>query len=104
MTNITGQPYLLCSDCFNDEGLRLDSVRIGERDESACPNCGSKSGAKLTEDLVSALAHRFFVWGTIQRGQYGAAPIVQFNKMQSTNIAISPWLVADVKLLERAIG
>ena len=55
----------LCSNCFHDEGLRLDAERIGIEINSACPNCGSDTGRKLDKEVIAALAHRFFVWGTL---------------------------------------
>jgi hypothetical protein len=96
--------FLLCSNCFQDQGLRLDAARIGLADGSACPNCGAKTGRKLSKDLIENLAHRFFVWGTIHRCDYGAAPRVQFNERQSTSIDTSPWFEPDLRLIEKALG
>src|SRR5690242_18451398 len=94
----------LCSNCFHDQGLRLDAEQIGAIENSACPNCGSTTGRKLNGPLVELLAHRFFVWGTIHRSEYGAAPAVEFNRDRKTNISLSVWLERDVRLMERAIG
>lgn len=102
MTRMTD--FALCSNCFQDQGLRLDAARIGVVDDSVCPNCGAKTGRKLSRDLIPNLAHRFFVWGTIQRGNYGAAPVVEFNEHQSTSIDTSPWFEPDLRLIEKAIG
>lgn len=99
MTDIT-----LCSECFNDQGLRLDAAQIGIKDSSCCPNCGSTTGRKLNVDLIAALTHRFFVWGTLHRCEYGAAPVVQFNQHHSTSIRTSSWFDKDLRLIERAIG
>jgi hypothetical protein len=62
------------------------------------------TGSKLNADLIGALAHRFFVWGTLHRCNYGAAPLVQFNQHQSTSISTSPWFEQDIRLIERTIG
>lgn len=94
----------LCSNCFHDQGLRLDAEHIGIADSSTCSNCGSTTGSKLSADLVGTLAHRFFVWGTLQRCDYGAAPLVQFNQHQSTCISTSPWFDEDIRLIEKTIG
>src|SRR5438093_5932424 len=94
----------ICSDCFHDEGLRLDSEQIGIAEKSRCPNCGSSNGKKLNADRVAMLAHRFFVWGTLQRCDYGAAPLVVFNQHQSTNINTSPLFEPDIHLIERTLG
>jgi hypothetical protein len=96
--------FVLCSDCFKDQGLRLDAIAIGVEDNTTCPNCGSSIGRKLSADLVEALAHRFFVWGTLQRVEYGAAPVVQFNNHQKTSINAAPWFEPDLHLIEKRLG
>jgi hypothetical protein len=98
------QGYLLCSQCFQNQGLRLDAEVIGIDDASQCGNCRSRSGRKLNGGLIQTLAHRFFVRGTFQRCDYGAAPIVQFNEHQATDINMSPSFEADLRLIERAVG
>jgi hypothetical protein len=95
---------ILCSNCFRDEGLRLDSAKVGLQSESICPNCGSENGRKLTADLAARLAHRFFVRGTIHRVDFGGAPLIQFNQHQTTSISAAPWLEPDLRLIENAIG
>lgn len=96
--------YLLCSDCFVDEGLRIDAWKLGTDHQSECPNCRSRKGRKLTKDVVLSIAHRFFVSGTTIRFDYGAAPAVQFNEEHygQSDIAPSAWLQDDMKLLEDA--
>jgi hypothetical protein len=98
-------PILLCSDCFKDQGLRLDASSIGtERNNVRCSECGSYLGKKLTARQIEVLAYRYFVRGSLCRVEYGAAPVIQFNKSQTTEIHISPWLADDVRLLEKTIG
>lgn len=96
--------FLACSDCFTDRGLRLDAVKIGVEDASPCPNCGSIAGRKLPEAGLVALAHRFFVWGSLIRYKYGAAPLITFNKQQTTDIHVSSWLKNDITLIEHLLG
>jgi hypothetical protein len=98
----SGAP-ILCSNCFHDEGLRLSSAAIGEKDMSKCLNCGSQDGRKLNRKSVAILAQQFFVWGTIQRLDYGASPLVQFNKRQSTSIKVAPWLEPDLQLIGKTL-
>jgi hypothetical protein len=97
------EPYLICSNCFTDEGLRLDSIRIGIMNDEECPNCKSKNGSKLTKYLVTALCYVFFLRGTIYKCKYGGFPLIEFNKQHFnlSEIDISPWLENDVKLIER---
>lgn len=97
---------LLCSDCFVDEGLRIDAFKHGIEQEGACPACKSLNGRKLTKDHIKALAWRFFVNGTMISGEYGGAPAIQFNEFHygKSDILPSPWLVTDIKLIEQAAG
>lgn len=95
---------MLCSECFHDVGLRLSAERIGQRDMSKCPNCGSQLGTKLSSRPVALLAREFFVSGTIERGRYGGSPAVQFNRYQPTSIDVMPWLRSDLELISRTLG
>src|ERR1700733_5593825 len=94
--------FLLCSECFQDQGLKLDANNFGSEDASNCPNCGAASGRKLTQKAIGALAHRFFTQGTLLRLEYGAAPrIVGNNLRKASEIDTSPWFEADLRLIEK---
>ncbi len=95
---------IACSACFSDRGLRLDAEQIGQQIDGICPNCGVTDHKKLPLAGLQALAHRFFVWGSLLRMRYGAAPRVQFNEHQQTSIDVAPWLAPDVRLFERLLG
>lgn len=95
---------VVCSNCFSSTGLRLDAERIGREVPGRCPNCTSEGSKKLPLAGLGALAHRYFVWGSLWRARYGAAPLIQFNEHQKTSIDIKPWLEPDVKLIERLLG
>jgi hypothetical protein len=97
-------PPVVCSNCFSDTGLRLDAERIGHDIDGACPNCNTYGFKKLPITGLGALAHRYFVWGSMKRARYGAAPLIQFNEHQTTSIDIKPWLAPDVKLMEYLLG
>lgn len=103
-TEDDGATTLLCSDCFVDEGLRIDAYKHGLEKKGDCPNCKSPNGRKLTKHHIEALAWRFFVSGTTVRGAFGAAPVIQFNESHygKSDISPSPWLKGDVKLIEDA--
>lgn len=97
--------YRLCSQCFSNEGLRLSAEELGLIDNVSCPNCRSREGRKLTKDLIEYLAYRFFVWGTLQRMKYGAAPLVQFNHDHTSEIEYGPpWPQEDARMIENAIS
>jgi len=95
---------VLCSECFNNQGLRLDAARIGMEQEGVCPHCRAVDGRKLDRDLVETLAFRFFVRGTYHRTTYGGAPVVQMNEHHygKTSINVPNSLKADIALLEEA--
>lgn len=101
---ITNDTFVACSLCFTDRGLQLDAEQIGVTDTAVCPNCGNTSGLKLPEAGLQALAHRFFVWGSLVRFKYGAAPLVQFNEHQKTSIGVSSWLQQDIEQIGRLLG
>lgn len=82
----------------------MDAEQIGDVVDSVCPNCGMTSGCKLTIRRAGALAHRFFVWGTLHCCEYGAAPVVQFNEYQKSCIDTSPWFEKDIELLSNTLG
>lgn len=102
--NTSDNTPVACSNCFSDEGLRLDAERIGQGVLGDCPNCGANDFKKLSAPGVGALAHRFFVWGSLWRARFGAAPLIQFNEHQQTSIDVAPWLAPDVELIERLLG
>src|SRR4051812_49004703 len=92
----------LCSNCFKDEGLRLDAFKIGIESIEECKNCKSKNGRKLNSELVIDLCNRFFVRGTIEKSDYGGYPLIMFNEnhYKNSDIDVSPWLKEDLKLIE----
>ncbi len=102
--NHNEEKALLCSNCFRDEGLKLDAFLIGIQDKQKCSLCNSDSGNKLTKALVQQLCYRFFVIGTIQKFEYGGCPLIQFNEQHfnKSDIEVSPWLIDDVKVIEQA--
>ena len=61
---------LLCSECFRDEGLKINSYHIGMANENSCPNCNSTSGKKLDKTLIDKLMYQFFVVGTFYRTDF----------------------------------
>lgn len=94
------QKHLICSECFKDEGLKIDARKIGAYNGKPCRNCNKKDGAKLTVKSIIHLAHRFFVKGTSWKVEYGAAPLIQFNDLQKTSINFKEPLKSDVVLIE----
>lgn len=94
----------LCSECFKDQGLKLLAERIGIENLENCTNCSNSNGIKLNDEQIETLAYRFFVVGSIFKTDYGATPIIQFNKHQETSVELSDLLQLDIKLFEKALG
>lgn len=105
-TLIPGARPLLCSNCLNDTGLRFDAEASGIVNAIACPNCGSRTGKRLTKYLIDYLIFRFFVRGSVVRRKYGAAPWLQFNThhFRKGDYVPPKWLQRDLDLLSQAGG
>jgi hypothetical protein len=103
---IPGARPLLCSNCFTDTGLRMDAEASGIVNALPCPNCGSRTGKRLTKHLIDYLIFRFFVRGSVARNRYGAAPLLQFNTHHFRKSDYHPpkWLQRDLDLLSEAGG
>ena len=99
------EPNILCSECFEDQGLRINAFKLGVESSNACPNCGNFHGRKLTKQKTKKLAWIFFVLGTTSRFEFGAAPALQMNEFHfgKSDIEVSEWLKSDVKLLENKL-
>src|SRR5437870_6249302 len=65
---------MLCSDCFKNEGLRLEALKLSNKQSEKCPRCGSEKGVLLNEDQCGELLERFFVYGTTSIGTFGVSP------------------------------
>lgn len=85
-------------------GLRLDARRLGKENSSVCPRCKNKDGHKLTTQLLARLAQEFFVWGSVHKCSYGAAPRIQFNDRRETDIKLPRSLRTDVTIFEEELG
>ncbi|MDN3674344.1 RES family NAD+ phosphorylase [Flavobacterium branchiarum] len=98
------EEFLICSNCFKDEGLKIDAKQIGIENDEPCKKCKSEEGAKLTKDLTRDLCYRFFVRGTIEKCEYGGFPLIEMNEQHynRSDIDVSPWLIDDVKVIEKA--
>jgi|Wag4MinimDraft_8_1082659.scaffolds.fasta_scaffold00145_4 hypothetical protein len=77
--------FLVCSECFNDHGLKIMAYKLGVKSETVCPNCSKKSGYKLDEKTLKDLAYNFYVRGSMHRVDFGIAPVIQFNRYQYQN-------------------
>jgi hypothetical protein len=72
-------PIVFCSKCFEDEGLRYYSEKIGRNPFGACPACGHSDGSGLTESQLGEIAERFFVNGTVSHGVGSYSPVFRIG-------------------------
>lgn len=94
-----------CSSCFRDHGLVRDAMDIGSKEDGQCPQCGSEEGSKLSRGNLERLAHRFFVWGSLRRTEYGGVPLVQFNdRRKGSELTVPTWLEEDTNLVAALLG
>ena len=96
---------VLCSNCFKDQGLRIDAFNIGIDKNGLCPQCKTENGRKLNKELVEKLAYKFFVRGALHRTYFGGAPMIQFNEQhyKNSSIDVPKWIKDDIKLIEDTI-
>jgi hypothetical protein len=71
---------VLCSECFQNYGLRLEAIGLGIKSSSICPSCKSTSGRKLERRHLQKLIDRFFILGTVPHGVGGYASILHYNE------------------------
>ncbi|ACU63740.1 hypothetical protein [Chitinophaga pinensis] len=96
---------LVCSNCFKDEGLCLDAIKIGNDNPQPCPNCQDVLGKKLGYNELYDLANTFFVYGSTFRTQYGASNAIQFNEYhyKSSDLSVPEWLKDDLELISEKL-
>lgn len=90
---------LLCSACFSDPGLRRMAA-TNERVPGSCPNCNAVTPNLLTRGDLLDLCEAFFVRGSLQLGDFGGAPAIQFNNHQLGSLEPDDNLRRDVNLLQ----
>ncbi|HEX9946552.1 MAG TPA: RES family NAD+ phosphorylase [Allosphingosinicella sp.] len=76
----------------------------GHAPAQACSRCGSATGCQLGREELEWLAHAFFVRGSIHRVDYGGAPTIQFNELQSGSLEPDTVLEKDIGLLQQELG
>jgi hypothetical protein len=96
--------FVLCSDCFSNQGLRDEATKLGVHINKTCPNCGSATGAKLRQKSLEKLTHRFFIQGTIPHGVGGYASILQYNSEPNDEVDFDEQTNHDWLLIKSKIG
>lgn len=97
--------FVLCSDCFLNNGLRLEASKIGVRTSSKCAACGSTQGHKLGRNALEKLTTRFFVNATTPHGVGGYASILQYNpEFDGDDVQFDEKTAHDWYLIKAHIG
>ena len=55
---------MVCCNCLENEGLRIEAVKLGSKQDIECPNCKSSPCVKLSKEIVEELFRKFFLHGT----------------------------------------
>lgn len=91
--------YILCSKCFHNKGLILESEKIGIQDDSICLNCKNNTGVKLNETLIETLIENFFVKGSVNLNSGTFESIYKVLGESFSDINFDYTLKNDYKLL-----
>lgn len=98
------EPFVLCSSCFSNQGLKISAQKLGIKESTRCKDCDNTKGYKLTKNILEDLAHQFFVMGSSIKSDYGGAPRIKFNEYQETSIICTDDVDKDIKLFEKYLG
>lgn len=96
--------YNICSECFNDEGLKLTCEKFGINKNIICPNCNKTNGRKITKELLSEISWEYFVNGSSYQSEFGGSSLLMFNEYQKTDVDFGKYLANDIKLIENILG
>lgn len=91
--------YILCSKCFHNKGLVIESEKIGIQDNSICLNCKNNNGVKLNESLIQDLIEIFFINGSKNLNNGAFESIYKVLGKIFTDINFDSTLKNDYKLL-----
>lgn len=96
--------YKICSECFNDEGLKLTCEKFGIDNNDSCPNCNKNNGYKISVEQLSEITREYFVNGSYYQSEFGGSSLLMFNEHQKTDVDFGKYLKSDVELIEKILG
>jgi hypothetical protein len=100
--HLANNRQVACSDCFQDEGLRIGAIQRGQASRRACQRCGSKTGHQLRYHQLYDL-HVDYLWGgTFKRVDFGGASQIVTNPWRygEREVDFAPWTIDDVHAIE----
>lgn len=97
---------VMCSECFQDKGLKYEACQVGFDDDSMCPVCGNTNGTKLTNEQIQSLCNRFFISGTYEKTEFGGASVLNVSEggRYDSDISVGEGLKNDISLLYDKLG
>jgi hypothetical protein len=90
---------MVCSECFKNEGLRLEARKLGKFRTGTCGHCGSQEGVSLNGDQCAELIYSFFVKGAVGLASWGLSPYKSGFVGNPHNLHFDPTLEPDFQLL-----
>lgn len=94
-----------CSRCFHDIGLRKEAEKIGIKDNSVCPKCGSQKGMKLTKEQLIKLCEQYFGDGSYIKTEFGGSNyLTMCESSTSDDIKCYNALKRDIKFLSNTFN
>jgi hypothetical protein len=105
-SKLFGGPYLLCSECFQDAGIRHEAAAQGLRfDDRACPNCHATNGKLLNREGVDSLQQQFFSSSTATHRYQIPVPVLGIGGSGDDQVeALRPETRSDWSLIKNVTG
>lgn len=102
--SIENDIFILCSECFFDEGLKLTSEKYGLVSNNRCRNCAKENGIKISKEILNEICWEYFVKGSYYNSEFGGSSLIMFNQYQTTEVSFSEYLKRDIVLIENTLG
>lgn len=97
---------MICSNCFHNEGLRLEAEKVGEESEEVCPHCKIQLWSKDQAGRMCAIADAklFHAWLGAS-GHWGWAPVYWWiDDVRRDDTAFDQTLLDDYSLIKSDLG
>ena len=94
---------MLCSNCFKNEGLRIEAKKIGINNKSLCDRCNTKDGHNIDKQKIQHLIIEFFHHGSTDKDYQ--IPIYRLSMLkEGDKIPFRSEILSDIKLLNEESG
>jgi hypothetical protein len=97
--------YIVCVNCFQNEGVRIHAASLGLTQSEPCPNCGVTGKPQLDVDALRQLFDDFFIRGTVPLGMGGYAPILAGTpNKEMESVKFDETLQPDYQFISAKLG